>query len=382
LILWDHGAGWIGKDGDGIRKDVCNDETNYDSIQLSELKDALKSITSNGNYKLDLLGFDACLMGQIEVAYELKDFCKYMTASEDTEPGEGWGYDGALSDLVSSPESIITGEQLGELFVSYYTGYQITLSTINMDNLVYLNTAVSNLALNLMADKYRATVKQVFESVKQYVESCDIYHFAELIYDDAYEYNIKQYAKTVMDEIQETVKSETHDDYNENSNGLCIYLPYYYYDSNYNYLSFSQNSYWDDLLIYIFKGGSESNPPKSPIILGEIKGNIKYTLPYTFQSSDPDGDDIYYIIDWGDETQYERIGPEKSNKTIQATHIWYQEGGYVIKAKATDINGATSEWSYYNIMMPKTKNTKTDFNNIIKSIFSKILPNNNLFLKF
>lgn len=378
LILWDHGAGWS-KSVDGLRKDVCNDETNYDSIQLSELKNALKTITSDGNYKLELLGFDACLMGQIEVAYEVKNYCKYMTASEDSEPGNGWAYEGPLSNLVSTPNSI-TGEQLGALFVSYYTGYQITLSTIDINNLNSLNNAISNLALNLISNEYRMTVQSVFENVKKYFESCDIYNFAELIYDSAYDYNIKNYAEDVMTEIENTVTSEKHDEYNENSHGLCIYLPDYYYDSSYDYISFSQNSYWDDLLIYIFEGGDTSNPPKVPVISGDSKGNIKNTYTYTFESSDPDGDDIYYIIDWGDETQQERIGPKKSGTKIEASYIWYEEGGYVIKAKASDTNGATSDWGYYNIMMPKTKTTKIDFKSIIKSIFSKITIKNNLFI--
>jgi len=88
---------------------------------------------------------------------------------------------------------------------------------------------------------------------------------------------------------------------------------------------------------------------------------------------DPDGDEIYYVIDWGDGSQHVRIGPKATGTEIQADHTWTVEGGYVIKAKATDTNGASSEWSMFNIMMPKSRVLNRNiFNNaFIRSLFSK-----------
>lgn len=39
--------------------------------------------------RIDLLGFDACLMGMMEVAYELQDHTDIMVFSEETIPGGG-----------------------------------------------------------------------------------------------------------------------------------------------------------------------------------------------------------------------------------------------------------------------------------------------------
>ena len=42
--------------------------------------------------KLDLLGFDTCLMSAYEVALQLAPYAEKLLASEETEPGHGWQY--------------------------------------------------------------------------------------------------------------------------------------------------------------------------------------------------------------------------------------------------------------------------------------------------
>ncbi len=358
LILWDHGSGWKLSNKNG-RKDICEDITNYDVLKLYELKNALSEITSDSSFKIDLLGFDACLMGEIEVAYELKNFCNFFTASENTEPADGWNYEDSLADLIDNYENT-DGEKLGEYFVTHYEGYQITLSTIDVSNLNALTDAISNLASALSSSEYIDKVLNVFSNVEKYMESCDIYHFAQLISENIYDYAIQQYSEEVKNEIEYTVTSEKHDSYNENSHGLSIYLPDCTYDHEYDSLDFSTNGLWDDFLIYIFEGATSSNPPTIPIINGISEGEAGTTHRYTFQSSDPEGDDIYYVIDWNDGSQHEIIGPKATGVEIEAYHVWYDQGGYVLRAKAVDSNGAASSWSTFNIMMPRIKNSFRD----------------------
>ena len=52
--------------------------------------------------KLDLLGFDACLMATYEVASTLAPLADRMVASQELEPGHGWDYR-ALSVLADDP---------------------------------------------------------------------------------------------------------------------------------------------------------------------------------------------------------------------------------------------------------------------------------------
>ena len=83
LLLWDHGGGTI--------KGACYDQKySNDAITLAELKDAL-SKSLNGK-KLSIVGFDACLMGDYEVADALAPYADMMIASQNYEVGLGWDY--------------------------------------------------------------------------------------------------------------------------------------------------------------------------------------------------------------------------------------------------------------------------------------------------
>jgi hypothetical protein len=54
--------------------------------------------------KIDLLGFDSCVMGMAELAYEFSGAAKTMVASEGNLPSAGWSYGSILSELIS-PDS-------------------------------------------------------------------------------------------------------------------------------------------------------------------------------------------------------------------------------------------------------------------------------------
>ncbi|MCQ2561534.1 MAG: clostripain-related cysteine peptidase, partial [Clostridia bacterium] len=84
LLLWNHGGGSVGG--------VAFDETNsFDSLDLLELRSALEDIYPGEEVPFELVGFDACLMATIDVANIFADKAKYMVASEDLEPANGWG---------------------------------------------------------------------------------------------------------------------------------------------------------------------------------------------------------------------------------------------------------------------------------------------------
>lgn len=45
-----------------------------------------------GQQPLELVGFDTCLMATVDTAYTFCDLAKYLVASEETEPANGWYY--------------------------------------------------------------------------------------------------------------------------------------------------------------------------------------------------------------------------------------------------------------------------------------------------
>jgi carboxypeptidase T len=97
---------------------------------------------------------------------------------------------------------------------------------------------------------------------------------------------------------------------------------------------------------------SENNPPETPSITGTTSGKVGETYTYTFVTTDPDGDNVYYYIDWGDNTNSDWLGPYASGLEKTANHTWSKQGTYTIKIKAKDIFNAESDWATLSVTMP------------------------------
>jgi len=106
---------------------------------------------------------------------------------------------------------------------------------------------------------------------------------------------------------------------------------------------------WDDLF--------NLEKPSKPTIDGSTNGKKGVEYEYTFYSVDPAEDDLYYCINWGDNTEEICIGPYESGTQATAKHIWNNQGNYVIKVKAKDEKGFESEWTTLSVSMPKNKAT-------------------------
>jgi hypothetical protein len=67
---------------------------------------------------------------------------------------------------------------------------------------------------------------------------------------------------------------------------------------------------------------------------------------YTFTTStiDPDGDQVYYQWNWGNETSG-WLGPYPSGQVAAATHKWMTVGDYHITVNAKDSKELESGWS-------------------------------------
>ncbi len=84
----------------------------------------------------------------------------------------------------------------------------------------------------------------------------------------------------------------------------------------------------------------------APQIDGSRIGKNGVDYQYTFQYQDPLGtDDVYYLIDWGDETSSDWQGPYGSGELLILNHSWNDTGTYELKAKCKNTNGIESEWS-------------------------------------
>jgi hypothetical protein len=296
LIMSDHGMGWPGGWSDP------------DPSSRSG-SDALKTIRERtGIDKFELIGLDACLMGQLEVYSTLAQHARYAVASEETEPALGWAYASFLGALARNPA--MDGAQLSELIVSSYVrederivddaaradmykqgsamggmfGFSIptsqqvadqmsqavTLSAVDLSQAQALTNRVNEFSLALQqadqslvarARSYAQSFTSVFGSnvPPSYI---DLGHFAELIEKNS-SGAVQKAAGNVLKAVESAVIAETHGSGKPGATGVAIYFPNsqlfrtpqtglqsYTMIAN----SFASISLWDDYLAYHYTG--------------------------------------------------------------------------------------------------------------------------------
>jgi hypothetical protein len=116
----------------------------------------------------------------------------------------------------------------------------------------------------------------------------------------------------------------------------------------------------------------EDQAPSKPGITGKqrIVGGLNYS--YTFVSTDPEEDDIYYKIDWDDGQVTDWLGPYSSDESIALDHKWHEKGEFTIKAWAKDIYGKASSQSNYMVKVLFVLNSNPSNNEMLNSILQTL----------
>jgi len=268
LVLWDHGAGWKGHEekNDPLFKGVCYDDTNSDYLTVQEVETAL----STAGVYIDLLGFDACLMANVEIDYQLKDLAHIRVASEEVIPLEGWPYDTILSDLKSTPT--MNPNSLGSTIVSRYIGYYGTdfpeaVPAVDLSQESTLSTAIESLALELTSKigTYITDIRAARgSSDASYYDMTyiDLYNFSYQIYNRISDTAIQNAAQDIMNAINSMTIAEAHGSYHPGFHGTTIYYPGNIgdYDSDYEtILNFTADLSWDEFLLTYYANLPDDN---------------------------------------------------------------------------------------------------------------------------
>lgn len=143
LLFWDHGSAWSGF---GV------DESSGSGLDLDELgRGAREGLAKAGLARLDLVGFDACLMASFEAMSAFQGLASYFLASEELEPGHGWDYR-SLAFLGKKPAS--SPVDLGGALIEGYmrqaeaerNGERATLGLVDLGRLPALDAALGDFA--------------------------------------------------------------------------------------------------------------------------------------------------------------------------------------------------------------------------------------------
>ncbi len=167
LIMSDHGNGYLG----GFQ-----DSTSNGHMRLRDIPDGI----SRSGLHLDVIAFDACLMGMHEVGLALRGVADVMVASQEAEPATGYDYDGMLLGLHEKPTS--TAFEVGDLIGSTFAASNedasrvrgVTTSTVDLSKLPAFNEQLANFAASAIRDQTADRTR-----VQGAVDNVDIIRFMD-----------------------------------------------------------------------------------------------------------------------------------------------------------------------------------------------------------
>lgn len=231
LVIWDHGSGW---------KKVAEDQGSH--LTVPEIRKAIEDYREiTGDPPLTMIGFDACLMGMFEIAYELKDQAEMIHGSEAYEPLEGWTYNHLLYKL----EQQTTNSELAHYIVndyiesyrngSVYTSYSVTAAVVDTSKLEDVWDKLEDFSgqINSVLPVYRDQVSYSRDQTQRYDQNPDyrdLYDLAINVENRIPVSDTIKYSRELQNSINDAVIAEDHWQKPgklpvERAHGLTIYFP-------------------------------------------------------------------------------------------------------------------------------------------------------------
>ncbi len=234
FIFWNHGGGSIG----GAAYD---ENFGGDSLKLDEMYRAFSANyeLAEGNQPFELMGFDTCLMATVDVAYTFSDVAKYLVASQELEPGNGWYYTGWAGALAENAG--MDGLELGTIICDTYqegcelvgTADEITLSVTNLTEfpefLVDYNDFGREALANACQDpaffsdfgRVAFTTENYGGNTKEqgYTNMVDLGHLARQASD-----MLPETSDIVLTSLEECVEYKINGPYRQEATGLSCYF--------------------------------------------------------------------------------------------------------------------------------------------------------------
>lgn len=370
LIIGSHGAGWrgIGPDDGGAEPSI---------LDLPEIDSALTTAREDlGLGKLDIIGFDACLMAVTDVAVMLEPHADYVLFSQEVIPGNGWEYFNSITSMQQNPDwdAFQVGSSFVDNYMDYYAGKgartKLGLSLVETAGLPTLLDSLQNFASVVGADEVNLLTalgtarnnSQLFGTslgdradYYSYVDLRDFMNWFSLqttITEDAY--NASQ---EVLAAYDGAVVYSRADSKLPRANGLGIYLPsgpvfYEAYGGTYPTMAPSAFAFWQDYLnqFYttiateldgsalqleignVFTVAGNASTLDNPVVFFDAGGKGVVNLSYTITYVQDDGTRI--IVD-SSPISYTTTLPtgetiyEYPNELTASTFNWSVEFPYV-----------------------------------------------------
>ena len=262
IVVWNHGNGWHRPEF--VTKDISYDDRTGHSIKTEELGQAMQQIALQLGHKVDIYASDACLMGMIEVAAEMKDSVNYFIGSQDLEPGAGWPYNTFLKQWQSQPKA--SAREISQILSrEYKTAYSggiyghgsATMSVFDLNYIDDYHQAVKNFTSEMMqmSSSKKTAVLEALQSSK---------FFDKTDYRDMMDFTHKMMASALIKKSGEDLKIAHNklviaNDQNQDqvTYGLSIWLPsdqseFDSYADRYENLNFNKKTNWAGFLKQLY----------------------------------------------------------------------------------------------------------------------------------
>lgn len=269
LVISDHGASWPGVGGD--------ESHDHDVLTLAELDQAIGgALAETGIDRLEMLGFDACLMATFEVASTMAPYADLLISSQELEPGHGWDYRAFEAAFRGA-----TPEELGSAIIEGYrnqalaqgTENGITLSMVDLREFGVVDEAVTEFANALterVADVAPTVGRTLAETLGFGTNPNPAYdtHMKDLgilageISIDALD--VADQADAVVRAVNDVVLDRVDGQATRGATGLSIYFPPsgQYYDPD--YAAVADRTGWSDFLATYYDEGGAIDPGDQP----------------------------------------------------------------------------------------------------------------------
>lgn len=282
LVISDHGASWpgIGPDegssGDGV-------------LDLPELYAGIRAgLEGAGIDRLDLLGFDACLMATYEVASTLAPVARRLLASQELEPGHGWDYS-VFDALHGQPDMSV--DELGALVIDGFaaqaaewgTDTEITLSLVDLERVGELDEAVAEFAAAMSgrAAAVGPTVGRVRATTLSFGRSPDpdmdthMTDLGMLVAGIGVEaLDLSDQADAVLRALDDVVVYKVEGQATRGATGLAVYFPPHaeHFSQSYTYLP---GSYWWTQFLESFYDAGNAIPEEQHPTFTNVEGQAE-----------------------------------------------------------------------------------------------------------
>lgn len=387
MVFWNHGLGAIGLEHDEIAKDF---------LSIKELDEAFE----NSNFdkdNLELTIFFNCLSSNLQIAKVMKNYSKYMVASEEIlYMSRKLNRFGFLSEI--KPDD--SGYDIAHKFikqsnkvVSEYNGTHTkkvdsTLAILDLEKIDELDKNLNEFFDSIDVSKYYLEIANIRRSLYTYgnaqttdYDVVDLYSLVEELMRFS---NNRQKFSNLLNDIKDTIVYTSS--LNSYSNGLSIYFPYYgnsrVVENHINVFK----SLWDDNYIsfvnsfYEIRNGINRSRKENGLE-NKLKNNITYNNNFISISLTEEELKNYrnaniYIFTKNNENRYNlllktnNMNLENNNLFIDSSHLLQVNNDYVtlnnvdeniVYGTLNDGNNKIEVINYLDIIDNKA--------NIVESIF-------------